>query len=62
MTPAFAVPEGSFADNATDYRSYRNVALPFRPLRINPQAHFENRDTLIKRIFTNILAASNWIQ
>jgi hypothetical protein len=62
MTPAFAIPEGVFADNAVDYTSYRNQALPFRPLALNPQAHFENRDTLIKRIFTNILAASNWIQ
>ena len=32
------------------------------PMGVIEGANFENRDTLIKRIFTNILAASNWIQ
>lgn len=62
MTPAFAIPEGQINDGELDYKSYRNQALPFRPFVANPAAHFENRDTLLKRIFTNILAASNWIQ
>jgi len=62
MTPAFALPIGRFDDETNDYTGYKNVALPFRPFLINPNAQFENRETLIKRIFTNILAASNWIQ
>lgn len=62
MTPAFAIPEGSMKDGDMDYVNYRNVALPFRPFVVNAGAAFENRQTLIKRIFTNILAASNWIQ
>ncbi len=61
MTPAFAMPVGE-QDNEGNYTGVKNVALPFRPFVVNAAAHFENRDTLIKRIYTNILAASNWIQ
>lgn len=62
QTPAFAMPNGIQTDTASDYSSYTNVSLPFRPFVVNEGAVFENRDTLIKRIYTNILAASNWIQ
>ena len=62
MTPALAIPQGDTADNGTGYTSYTNVALPYKPLYINENATFENRDTLLKRIATNIMLASNWIQ
>ena len=62
MTPALAIPQGDTADNGTGYTSYTNVALPYKPLYINDNAKFENRDTLLKRIATNIMLASNWIQ
>ena len=62
MTPALAIPQGDTADNGTGYTSYTNVALPYKPLYINQNATFENRDTLLKRIATNIMLASNWIQ
>ena len=62
MTPALAIPQGDTADNGTGYTSYTNVALPYKPLYINANAQFENRDTLLKRIATNIMLASNWIQ
>jgi hypothetical protein len=62
MTPALAIPQGETAENGTGYTSYTNVALPYKPLYINQHATFENRDTLLKRIATNIMLASNWIQ
>lgn len=62
MTPALAIPQGETAENGTGYTSYTNVALPYKPLYINAHATFENRDTLLKRIATNIMLASNWIQ
>jgi len=62
MTPALAIPQGDTAENGTGYQSYTNVALPYKPLYINANAQFENRDTLLKRIATNIMLASNWIQ
>lgn len=62
MTPSLAIPQGETADNGTGYTSYTNVALPYKPLYINANATFENRDTLLKRIATNIMLASNWIQ
>lgn len=62
MTPALAIPQGETDENGTGYTSYTNVALPYKPLYINAHATFENRDTLLKRIATNIMLASNWIQ
>ena len=62
MTPALAIPQGETDENGTGYTSYTNVALPYKPLYINANAQFENRDTLLKRIATNIMLASNWIQ
>lgn len=62
MTPAYAIPQNdtATADGVT-YANQVNVALPFKPLYIPSGAAFENRDTLIKRIATNFLLASNWI-
>lgn len=62
MTPALAIPQGD--DNSVDgvsYKSYVNVALPYKPMYIPSGAAFENRDTLLKRLAVNFLAASNWI-
>lgn len=62
MTPAFAIPQGD--DNNAEqvfYKNHVNVALPFKPMYIPSGAAFENRDTLLKRLATNFLAASNWI-
>ena len=61
-TLAYAMPCGKFDEAANDYNKYENVSLPILPFNVIEGAQFENRDTLIKRIFTNILAASNWIQ
>lgn len=60
MTPALAIPQGEAGDTG-EYKSWTNVALPYKPLYIPSGAAFENRDTLIKRIASNFLAASNWI-
>lgn len=60
MTPALAIPQGEATDTG-EYKSYVNVALPYKPLYIPSGAAFENRDTLIKRIASNFLTASNWI-
>lgn len=60
MTPALAIPQGT--DETGEYTSYTNIALPYKPMYINANATFENRDTLLKRIATNIMLASNWIQ
>lgn len=60
MTPALAIPQGD-QDEQGRYSSYTNVALPYRPLYMASGASFENRDTLLKRLATNFLAASNWI-
>ena len=68
MSPAFAVPQGDMMTpqfNGTDNVEgchWTNVALPLKPVQVAEYAHFENRDTLIKRIANNILLASNWIQ
>lgn len=62
QTIAYAIPQGDTAEDGTSYKSYTNIALPFKPLYINANATFENRDTLLKRIATNIMLASNWIQ
>ncbi|WQJ53850.1 MAG: hypothetical protein [Wendovervirus sonii] len=61
-SPAFAIPAGNFNDETQSYEREEQVSLPVLPFSAIPGANFENRDTLIKRIFTNILAASNWIQ
>ena len=61
MTPALAIPQGETTEGV-GYESYTNVALPYKPLYIAANASFENRDTLLKRIATNIMLASNWIQ
>ena len=62
MTPAFAIPQnGAVGADGVEYINQVNVALPFKPLYIPAGAAFENRDTLIKRIAVNIMAASNWI-
>ena len=58
----FAIPAGEYLDEEQRYASSELVTLPLIPAGAIPGANFENRDTLIKRIFTNILAASNWIQ
>ena len=62
LTPAYAIPQRSFDNMGNELVNYTNVALPYKPIYTNPNAVFENRDTLIKRIFNNILLASNWIQ
>jgi hypothetical protein len=62
MTPAFAIPQNYYNSNGNEVTSYTNIALPYKPIYSNPNATFENRDTLIKRIYNNILLASNWIQ
>lgn len=61
-TREFAIPVGEYDDQAQRYTSQELVELPLMPMGVIEGANFENRDTLIKRIFTNILAASNWIQ
>lgn len=61
-TRSFAIPEGQYKEDEQRYESQRMVELPLMPMGVIEGANFENRDTLIKRIFTNILAASNWIQ
>lgn len=62
MTPAFAIPQNSVTDaSGVEYANQVNVALPFKPLYLPSGASFENRDTLIKRVMSNFLAASNWI-
>jgi hypothetical protein len=60
-TPAFALPVGEAAETG-EYVNYAQQALPVMKFNTIEGANFENRDTLIKRIYTNILAASNWIQ
>ena len=60
-TPAFAFPVGTI-DEQGNYTGVENAALPCMQFNTIAGATFENRDTLIKRIFTNILQASNWIQ
>lgn len=61
-TPKYAMPCGRFDEGENDYKQYEVVSLPIVPFNVIAGASFENRDTLIKRIFTNILAASNFIQ
>lgn len=61
MTLAYAIPQGQ-DDEYGHYKAYTNVALPYKPLYMNSNAMFENRDTLLKRISNNIMLASNWIQ
>ena len=61
-TKEFAIPAGEYIDEEQRYSSSELVEMPLLPMGAMPGANFENRDTLIKRIFTNILAASNWIQ
>ncbi len=61
-SPKYAMPCGRFDGTTNDYDQYENVSLPLIPYTTIEGATFENRDTLIKRIFTNILAASNYIQ
>ena len=62
MTPALAIPQSEQNDpTGVAYKSYVNVALPYKPMYIPAGAAFENRDTLLKRLAVNFLAASNWI-
>lgn len=62
MTPALAIPQSEQNDpTGVAYKSYVNVALPYKPMYIPSGAAFENRDTLLKRLSVNFLAASNWI-
>lgn len=61
-TRSFAIPAGEYNNETQCYNSQELVELPLMPMGVIEGANFENRDTLIKRIFTNILAASNWIQ
>ena len=62
MTPALAIPQSEQNDpTGVAYKSCVNVALPYKPMYIPSGAAFENRDTLLKRLAVNFLAASNWI-
>ena len=62
LTPALAIPQNSENDEmGVGYKSYINVALPYKPMYIPSGAAFENRDTILKRLAVNFLAASNWI-
>ena len=62
MTPAFAIPQNSAVGvDGVEYTNQVNVALPFKPLYLPAGASFENRDTLLKRVASNFLLASNWI-
>lgn len=62
MTPAYAIPQNDTNNmDGISYKSQVNVALPFKPMYIPSGAAFENRDTLLKRLAVNFLAASNWI-
>jgi hypothetical protein len=62
MTPAFAIPQNAMTTaDGVEYSNQVNVALPFKPLYLPAGASFENRDTLIKRIAANFMAASNWV-
>lgn len=62
MTPALAIPQSEQNDpTGVAYKSYVNVSLPYKPMYIPSGAAFENRDTLLKRLAVNFLAASNWI-
>ena len=62
MTPALAIPQSEQNDpTGVAYKSYVNVALPYKPMYIPSGAASENRDTLLKRLAVNFLAASNWI-
>ena len=62
MTPVLAIPQGNNDATQVNYESQTKVALPYKPVIINNKAHFENRDTMLKRVATNIMLASNWIQ
>lgn len=55
QTKAYAVPIQE------DGKAWTNVAMPFKPLYMNANAVFENQETLLKRLFTNFILASNWI-
>lgn len=55
QTPAYALPI------AEDGKEWTNIAMDYKPLYMNANAHFENQDTLLKRLFTNFLMSSNWI-
>ena len=57
----FAIPVGKQEDDGS-YASYEQLPMDVNLYSTVGEAKFENRDTLIKRIMTNILAASNWIQ
>ena len=59
-TRAYAIPQGA-ANEMGEYVHQSNIALPWRPIVMPENAHFENRDTLLKRLTVNFLAASNWI-
>lgn len=62
MTPAYAIPQNSVTTaSGVEYANQVNVALPYKPLFLPAGASFENRDTLIKRVMSNFLLASNWI-
>ena len=61
-TVEYAVPAGAYIEAEQRYESSVMEVMPVLPMGVIEGANFENRDTLIKRIFTNILAASNWIQ
>ena len=60
FTPAYAIPQGSQTESG-QYNSWTNIQLPFHPLYLKSGAAFENRDTLLKRLQSQFLAASNWI-
>ena len=60
MTPKYAIPQGP-ATLDGNYQDQANVALPYVPIKLPTNAAFENRDTLLKRLQTNMMKASNWI-
>lgn len=61
-TAKYAIPQ-TYTDTTTGAVSYTEtlVEMPVRQAQVMTNAHFENRDTMIKRIMTNMMTASNWI-
>lgn len=58
-TVDYAIPQGEAT--ATGYTEWTNVPMEYKPLFLVKNAAFENKDTLMKRLYENFLKASNWI-
>lgn len=56
----YAVPQGTQNEDGS-YSHQVLVPLAYRHVALPDNAHFENRDTLLKRLTTNMMLASNWI-